>query len=289
MDNHNLPAQQEQPKRKIDVLKGIISAPSIQEQFNNALKENAGIFTASIIDLYNSDTYLQNCEPKLVVTEALKAAVLKLPINKALGFSYLVPYKNKHGQFIPTFQIGYRGLIQLAMRTAQYRIINADVVYEGELKSRNKLTGEIDFAGGKTSESITGYFAYIETINGFSKTLYMTKEQVTSHARKYSASFSFANSAWQTNFDEMALKTVLRNLLSHYGFLSIEMMGAIETDLNEDARTQRDEQVSALTATKNINMDDTEFEEISGKPDQGNSISQNGTPAGSNTPINPGF
>lgn len=162
-------------------------------------------------------------------------------------------------------------------------------IFFNELKSRNKLTGEIDFAGGKTSDSITGYFAYIETINGFSKTLYMTKEQVTSHAKKYSASFSFANSAWQTNFDEMALKTVLRNLLSHYGFLSIEMMGAIETDLNEDARTQRDEQVSTLTAIKNINMDDTEFEEISGKPDQGNSISQNGTPASPNTPINPEF
>src|SRR5438270_725219 len=119
---------QQKPISKIEVLKNIMKAPSIQEQFNNVLKDNSGVFVASIIDLYNSDTYLQNCEPKQVVMEALKAAVLKLPINKNLGFAYIVPFK-KNGVQIPQMQIGYKGLIQLAMRTGQYRNINADVVY----------------------------------------------------------------------------------------------------------------------------------------------------------------
>ena len=265
MEKENNPGQQEEPKRKIDILKTTLNAPSVQQQFSNVLKDNAEAFIAGIIDLYNSDTYLQNCDPKLVVGEALKAAVLKLPLNKALGFSYLVPYKNKQGEFIPTFQIGYKGLIQLAMRTGQYRIINADVVYEGELKRRDKLTGEIDFTGERSSENIEGYFAHIEMLNGFSKTLYMTKQQVTDHAKKYSASYNYSQSAWKTNFDEMALKTVLRNLLSHYGFLSVEMMGVIDKDISQDTKEDRDESVKALTGSQSVKVDDAVFEDIRSK------------------------
>lgn len=233
MENSNGVAVQQKQPSKIDVLKNIMKAPSIQEQFNNVLKENAGVFVASIIDLYNSDTYLQNCEPKQVVMEALKAAVLKLPINKALGFAYLVPYK-KNGVQVPQMQIGYKGLIQLAMRTGEYRFINADKVYQGEFQTKNKLTGEFDMSGEKKSDVVVGFFAYIEMLNGFSKTLYMTKEQVTAHAKKYSKSYNTANTPWQTEFDAMAIKTVLRNLLSHYGFLSVEMASAMSADMEND-------------------------------------------------------
>lgn len=230
------------PQSKVEVLKNIMKAPSIQEQFNNVLKENSGVFVASIIDLYNGDSYLQNCDPKNVVMEALKAAVLKLPINKSLGFAYLVPfnesYKDDKGQWqkrqMPQMQIGYKGLIQLAMRTGQYRIINADKVFEGEFKTKNKLTGEFDLSGAKTSDNIVGYFSHIEMLNGFSKTLYMTKEEVAAHARKYSKSFNTDKSPWKTEFDAMSIKTVLRNLLSHYGFLSVEMATAMNNDIESD-------------------------------------------------------
>jgi recombination protein RecT len=164
--------------------------------------------------------------------EALKAAVLKLPINKSLGFAYIVPYKE-----VPQFQIGYKGLIQLAMRTGQYRIINADLVYEGEFQTKNKLTGEFDMSGAKTSDKVVGYFAHIEMLNGFAKTLYMSKEQVTAHAKKYSKSFSNPNTPWTKEFDAMAIKTVLRNLLSHYGFLSVEMATAMSSDIESDSVT----------------------------------------------------
>ena len=249
-----------QGPKKIESLKNILKAPSVEEQFQNTLKENSGAFVASVIDLFNGDKNLQECEPKLLVMEALKAATLKLPINKALGFAHIVPYKTRSGT-IPTFQIGYKGYIQLAMRTAKYRIINADTVYDGELKQVRKLTGEIDFSGEKKSDTILGYFAHIEMVNGFAKTLYMTREAVIAHAKKYSRSYEYSSSAWQTDFDAMAKKTVIRNLLSHYGYLSVEMIGAIDTDIKADTE-ERDNDVQNATGSQEINITDVEYEDL---------------------------
>jgi len=218
--------------RPIDKLKHILAAQSVQEQFQSVLKENAGAFVASIIDLYNTDRTLQMCDPKNVVMEALKAASLKLPINKQLGFAWIVPYRDsKTGQYIPTFQLGYKGYVQLCMRTGAYRYINADVVYEGELVRHDKLTGEIEIdPEQRKSDKKIGYFAFIETLNGFRKTLYMTVEEVTKHAQQYSKSYSSKNSVWATDFDAMALKTCLRLLLSKYGIMSVEMQRAYIED-----------------------------------------------------------
>jgi len=216
----------------VQKLKNIISVDSVQEQFRNALQDGAPLFIASLIDIYENDTYLQNCKPQAVIMEALKAATLKLPINKSLGFAYIVPYKNK-GVSEPQFQIGYKGYIQLAMRTGQYRYINADVVYEGELKSHNKITGELDLSGEATSFEVIGYFAYIETVNGFKKSIYWTKEKMEAHAKRYSKSYNSSNSAWKTNFEEMALKTLLRHLLSKYGVMSVDIVNAFTSDADE--------------------------------------------------------
>jgi recombination protein RecT len=218
--------------RPIDKLKNILAAQSVKEQFEAVLKENAGAFVASIIDLYNTDRTLQMCDPKNVVMEALKAASLKLPINKQLGFAWIVPYRDgRTGQYIPTFQLGYKGYVQLCMRTGAYRYINADVVYEGELVKHDKLTGEIEIDPEKrTGDKKVGYFAFIETLNGFRKTLYMTVEEVTKHAQQYSKSYSSKNSVWATDFDAMALKTCLRLLLSKYGIMSVEMQRAYVVD-----------------------------------------------------------
>lgn len=222
--------------RPIDKLKHILAAQSVQEQFQSVLKENAGAFVASIVDLYNTDKTLQMCDPKNVVMEALKAASLKLPINKQLGFAWIVPYRDgRTGQYIPTFQLGYKGYIQLCMRTGAYRYINADVVYEGELVKHDKLTGEIEIdPEQRKSDKKIGYFAFIETLNGFRKTLYMTVEEVTKHAQQYSKSYSSKNSVWATDFDAMALKTCLRLLLSRYGIMSVEMQQAYIQDVSPD-------------------------------------------------------
>lgn len=260
--------------KKVDVLKGVLNAPSVMEQFKNALAKNAPTFVASVIDLYNNDSGLQECEPKQVVMEALKAAVLHLPINKALGYAYIIAFNNKkkirdeHGiertvkVKEPTFQIGYKGYIQLAMRTGQYRTLNADVVYEGEVRKVSKLTGEIAFDGEKKSDKVVGYFCYFELLNGFSKTLYMTVEQMAAHAKRYAKGLKSETTieqllaaaarpitevsvvGWLGNFHAMGLKTVIRNLLSHYGYLSTEMLNAFSQDMKDeelaDAREVQD-------------------------------------------------
>lgn len=221
-------------------LKTALDAESVQEQFRNALQDSAPLFVASLIDIYASDRNLQECEPAAVIMEALKAATLRLPINKNLGFAYIVPYRNK-GKAEPQMQIGYKGLIQLAMRTGEYRYLNADVVYEGELKSWNKLTGEMDLSGERTGDKVLGYFAYLELRNGFTKTVYSTMDQVVGHGKRFSKSYNSEYSPWKTDFDAMALKTVIRALLTKWGYMSIEMVQAVDKDIEADAQREINE------------------------------------------------
>ena len=272
----------QQSTKGLPVLKSILSAESVQQQFKNALGANSGTFVASIIDLYSGDSSLQQCEPKRVVSEALKAAVLHLPINKALGYAYVIAYNNNrkdaNGRWVkvmePTFQMGYKGYIQLAMRTGQYRTLNADVVYEGELNRVNKLTGEISFDGERKSDKIVGYFCYFELTNGFSKTFYMTVEQMARHAKTYGKGIrkdasvdtliALANQpasespavGWMGNFHAMAIKTVIRTLLSKYGYLSIEMQNAMA----DEAPAEEAEYTSEETHI--VDVDAMEVEQV---------------------------
>lgn len=274
--------QQVEKRKPVDVLKSVLNAPSVQEQFQNAMGSNSNSFVASVIDLYNTDKLLQDCNPNQVVMEALKAAVLKLPINRALGYAYILPFKNK-GVPTPTFIIGYKGLIQLAMRTGQYRYINADVVYEGEIAGRDKLTGAIDFTGQKKSDKVIGYFAHIELLNGFRKTLYSTVEEIARHAKKYAPTLKFSKDitveslvklagkeptgiGWTGDFDSMAIKTVLRELLSKYGYLSIEMQSAIVQDVETDIRAERDNAIQDVVAEE-VSMEEA-FGEDNEEPEK---------------------
>lgn len=236
-------------------LAAVLKADSVQEQFTNALGEHKDAFVSSLIDLYNGDKSLQGCKPNALVCEALRAATLRLPLNKALGFAYIVAYnvnvKQPDGTWkkekTPSFLLGYKGYIQLAMRTGQYRTINADVVYEGELGEVDKLTGDIRFNGQRKSDKVAGYFCHFELLNGFSKTLYMTVEDMAKYAKRFSAGIDrnttvetlvkMANQpedgkgvGWTSNFTSMALKTVIRRLLSKYGYLSVEMQGAMAAE-----------------------------------------------------------
>ena len=213
----------------INQMKELVNNTALNKMFKDALKENSGAFLSSLIDLYNYDTNLQKCKAKDVIMEALKAATLKLPINKQLGFAYIVPYKD-----VPQFQLGYKGYIQLAMRTGQYQNLNAGIIYEGMEIKNNYLAGTIEIHGDKQSDNEIGYFAYFKLINGFEKCLYMSKEDITKHAQKFSKTYSFKGSSWQSNFSAMALKTVTRLLLSKYGILSTEMQTAITDEADQE-------------------------------------------------------
>lgn len=275
-------------EKPIDLLKSVVNAPSVQAQFKNTLGDHKDAFVASLIDLYTGDKQLQKCKPALVIAEALRAATLKLPLNKALGFAYIIVFnnsqKNEKGEWekvpTPTFVPGYKGYIQLAMRTGQYRTINADYVYEGEIRKVSKLTGEIAFDGEKKSDKIVGYFCYFELLNGFNKTLYVSIEDMADYALRYSPSFrgkdkptkaSLIKDAqsgkistevgWKGNFNDMALKTVIRRLLSKYGYLSVEMQGAIEHDF-EDSETSRNTIIAENANAEEIKTDDAVYENV---------------------------
>lgn len=250
-----------------------INSSYVQNQLKQVLGKNAGTFATSLVEVFTNDTQLQKCDQKKVIQEAIKAATLKLPLNKQLGYAYILVFNNwdkVSRKSVPTPQIvlGYRGYIQLAMRTGQYKNINADVVYEGEMVGRDKLSGAIDLSGEKVSEKVVGYFAHFETVNGFSKTLFMSLGEMAGYALKFSPSFKrnaeknplptvdalcdMANDqavngpqqgkvGWEGDFNSMAIKTVLRRLLSKYGYLSIEMMSALAED-ESSAVEQRNEE-----------------------------------------------
>lgn len=255
-----------QPSQKALAVKNfqaVMNNSYYQTLLQNTLKENKGTFTTSLMELATSDEKLLQCAPNALMAEALKAASLHLPLNKQLGQCYILPFKN-HGVMTPTLVVGTKGYLQLAMRTGKYETINSDVVYEGELKGYDKVTGNLDLSGVRTSNVPIGYFAYMKMKNGFSKLLYMSLDEVCLYAKQYSPTVKFSEKAtpatlkelalkqaasgvsdgvgWYSNFESMALKTVLRRLLSKWGELSIENNDILNIDEAPSAEQQRDEE-----------------------------------------------
>lgn len=211
-------------------MKQLVANEDVKARLNNLIGKSSGTFLASVLDLYNSDKLLQNCNPNAVMAECMKAASLNLPISKSLGFAYIIPYKD-----VPTFQMGYKGLIQLAQRTGLYKYINAGEVYDGEVINYNRISGMLEISGEATSDTVIGYFAYFALNTGFEKALYWSKERVTMHAKRFSQAYKAGrkDSPWYTNFDAMAIKTVLKQIISKYGPMTVEFASAMEQDKDE--------------------------------------------------------
>lgn len=272
-----------QPSQKALAVKNfqaVMNNSYYQTLLQNTLKENKGTFTTSLMELATSDESLLQCNPNALMAEALKAASLHLPLNKQLGQCYILPFKN-HGVMTPTLVVGTKGYLQLAMRTGKYETINSDVVYEGELKGYDKVTGNLDLSGIRTSNVPIGYFAYMKMKNGFSKLLYMSLDEVCLYAKQYSPTVKFNDKltpdglkqlalnqaakgvsdgvGWKSNFESMALKTVLRRLLSKWGELSIENNDILNIDEAPSAEQQRDEE---FAEDKKVIVVDSEDGEI---------------------------
>ena len=203
-----------------------LNQKNVLEKFSELLGTKAQGFIASVISSVNSNDLLKNATNESIYTAALMAATLDLPVNQNLGFAYFIPFNNrKTNKQECQFQIGYKGFIQLAMRSGQFKTIAATPILEGQLISENPLTGfEFDFKnkGGQ----VIGYAAFFSLINGFEKTLYMSIEELKKHGTQYSQTFKKGFGLWNDNFDAMASKTVLKLLLSKYAPLSIEMQKA---------------------------------------------------------------
>lgn len=206
-------------------MEALLSKENTRKRFSDVLGKKTAGFLSSVLSAYNTNPALQECEPGSVLSSAMIAATLDLPINANLGFAYIVPYKGK-----ATFQMGWKGFVQLAMRSGQYETLNVTEVYEGQIKKRNSFTGDMEFCEERTSDKVIGYVAYERLLNGFWKYVYITKEDAERHAKKFSQSYKAGFGVWKDDFDAMAKKTVLKALLSKWGILSIEMQKAIEFD-----------------------------------------------------------
>jgi len=206
-----------------------IENPSIQARFREVLKDRAPQFISSMLQVGNSLGH--DCESMSIISGSMTAASLDLPINKNLGFAWLVPFKDK-GLKKAQFQMGYKGYIQLALRTGQYRRMNAGPINE-ECLGGYDAVGEriIDFSQYDPAKPAAGYFFAFEMVNGFVKRAYWSKSRVEAHARQYSQSYRGGyDSPWKSHFDAQATKTVISNELRKWGILSVEMQRAMETD-----------------------------------------------------------
>lgn len=242
---YQAPAVQPQGKEGyLPQLRENLGKSEMQKKFRDILGEKAPQFMASIVNAVTRSDKLRECQPESVINAAMIAATYDLPIDANLGFSAIVPYKDK-GKNVAEFQVMYRGFIQLAIRSGEYQDMNCSEVYADELLSYNPITGEVvftdDFARTKMRaygdpRNIIGYYAWFRLNMGFSHGLYMTRAEMENHARRYSASYKldlqngWRSSKWSQDFDAMAKKTVIKRLLSKWGILSIDMQGAIRDD-----------------------------------------------------------
>lgn len=231
------PANNAAKKSVSTMLNALLDSEGYRKRFDELLGKRAPQFISSIISTVNADSKLQQAfvnAPVTVIQAALKAATFDLPIDTTLGYAYIVPYNNKKEngsyQMEATFVIGYRGMLQLAMRTGCYEKINVVDVREGELKRYDRLTEdvEIDFVEDEDAREtlpIVGWCGYFRMTNGMEKTIYMTRRQIERHEEK-NRKGKYMGKGWRENFDSMAAKTVLRRLIGKWGLMSIDYQRA---------------------------------------------------------------
>lgn len=244
------------PSNPVAELKSLANRPDMFNRFKQVIGDKAPQFLASVVSAVSTNKELLKADPNSILASAMVAATLDLDVNPSLGFSALVPYnrnrpiKDGDGNIIrwerstdAQFQIMTKGLVQLAIRSGQYKNINVTEVYEDEFDSVDIISGELRMHAvedGQRSRGetgmIVGYVAYLKLVSGFEKTVYWSLDKIIQHAQKFSQSYDQKTgrfrkgSAWDTNFEAMCKKTVLKNALSSWGILSTQMQKAIVSD-----------------------------------------------------------
>lgn len=258
-------------------LSAFLTQDTVKNHINKVIgSENGTRFISAIVSATQTTPQLQECTNQSILSAALQGEALNLPPSPQLGYYYLVPFKNrKKGCTEAQFQLSAKGYKQLAMRSGQYRDIDVIYIHEGEYLGRDKATGKYKFEfieddDEREEKPIIGYLAYFELLNGFRKQIYWTKQKMEKHADKYSQAFSLEtakklkegqipqselwkySSFWYVNFDEMAEKTMIRQLLSKWGLLSIQMQQAYISDMaviNKDGSAEYVENVEIKEPT----------------------------------------
>ena len=230
MTNQN---QQVQAPVKSKTLRELFNNPIIKTKIEQLVGKNSATFATSVMQIANSNTMLRTADPTSIFNAACMAATLNLPLQNGLGFAYIVPFKNnKERKVEAQFQIGYKGFIQLAQRSGQFKRLVALPVYKKQLLKKDFINGfEFDWEQEpEKDENPIGYYAYFKLVNDFSAELYMSHDDIVKHAQRYSQTFKKGFGVWHDNFEAMALKTVIKLLLSKQAPLSVEMQQAVLAD-----------------------------------------------------------
>lgn len=224
------------PQTGLQKFNAMLENTRTQEYLTNVLGEKKQTFVSNMVALVSSNKALSECDPSTIMFSCLKATALSLPLDPSLGLAWVLPYKdNKNNTTVATFQLGAKAYIQLALRTAQYRKINVRDVREGEIVGEDFVSGEMQFKKlekDRNNAKVVGYVAMFELINGFSKQLYMSVEELDAHAKRFSQTYRKGYGLWSDKEMRPAMmeKTILKRLLSKYGVLSVEMEQAIKSD-----------------------------------------------------------
>ena len=224
------------PQTGLQKFNAMLENTRTQEYLTNVLGEKKQTFVSNMVALVSSNKALSECDPSTIMFSCLKATALSLPLDPSLGLAWVLPYKdNKNNTTVATFQLGAKAYIQLALRTAQYRKINVRDVREGEIVGEDFVSGEMQFKKlekDREKAQVVGYVAMFELINGFSKQLYMSVEELDAHAKRFSQTYRKGYGLWSDKEMRPAMmeKTILKRLLSKYGVLSVEMEQAIKSD-----------------------------------------------------------
>lgn len=224
------------PQTGLQKFNAMLENTRTQEYLTNVLGEKKQTFVSNMVALVSSNKALSECDPSTIMFSCLKATALGLAVDPSLGLAWVLPYRdNKNNTTVATFQLGAKAYIQLALRTAQYKKINVRDVRQGEIVGEDFVSGDMQFKKlekDREKAPIVGYVAMFELVNGFSKQLYMSVEELDAHAKRFSQTYRKGYGLWSDKEmrGSMMEKTILKRLLSKYGVLSVEMEQAIKSD-----------------------------------------------------------
>ena len=218
----------------LPAIKNFLNGEGVKKRFEEILGKRASGFIMSVLQAASNSKALAECDVQSIYNAAATAAILDLPLNNNLQFAYIIPYK-ENGKPVAQFQLGWRGLVQLAQRSGKFQTINVTDVRLGELVSRNRLSGECTFNWEQDDVKrgelpIIGFVSFFQLTNGFIKSIYKTVAELKAHGQKYSKTFNRSDSKWHTDFAAMCAKTVLKENLSKFAPLSVEMALGIQAD-----------------------------------------------------------
>lgn len=229
-----------QQNNKKTGITAFLGQEAVKRQINDVVGKDGQRFMTAVVSAVNANAELAECTNQSILSTALLGQSLELSPSPQLGHYYFIPFKHKEKGMVANFILGYKGMIQLAIRSGQYKKINVLAIKEGELIRYDPLNEEIEVDLIEDEEQrentpTIGYYAMFELVNGFRKTLYWSKKKMESHAEKYSAGYKAKKgyTFWEKDFDSMAFKTMLRQLISKWGIMSIELQKGFEADKPE--------------------------------------------------------